>query len=464
MTAHIANYAGGRVHFIGIGGSSMSGLAPLIKKLGYQVTGSDRDRSHKTDALTEKGIPVAIGHRAENVRGADFIVYTAAIAPENPERVEAERLNIPQIERSVLIGQLMEGYKNAVGISGTHGKTTTTAMLSQVMVECGANPTVHIGGELDALGGSTLLGGKEYFVVEACEFNESFLKFLPTVAVILNIDEDHLDFFKDIDDIERAFLDYARRTPPDGWCVGCGDDERVRRVLKNSGRRARTYGIGSENDLRPENLTYDPEGRARCGVSLHGRMLCDLRMTVAGEHNLLNALAVIAVTDIFGLPLDQAAETLSSFSGAHRRFELTSVTDGVKVYQDYGHNPTEIKNALRIAKLQPHKRLWAVWQPHTYSRTKKLFDGFVETFDDADLVLITDICAARESDPGDITSQMLIPPLRARGVDATVTPSFDDTEAHLRVHWEPGDLVVTLGCGNIDLLNEQIALHGDTPR
>ena len=464
MTAHIANYAGGRVHFIGIGGSSMSGLAPLIKKLGYQVTGSDRDRSHKTDALTEKGIPVAIGHRAENVRGADFIVYTAAIAPENPERVEAERLNIPQIERSVLIGQLMEGYKNAVGISGTHGKTTTTAMLSQVMVECGANPTVHIGGELDALGGSTLLGGKEYFVVEACEFNESFLKFLPTVAVILNIDEDHLDFFKDIDDIERAFLDYARRTPPDGWCVGCGDDERVRRVLKNSGRRARTYGIGSENDLRPENLTYDPEGRARCGVSLHGRMLCDLRMTVAGEHNLLNALAVIAVADIFGLPLDQAAETLSSFSGAHRRFELTSVTDGVKVYQDYGHNPTEIKNALRIAKLQPHKRLWAVWQPHTYSRTKKLFDGFVETFDDADLVLITDICAARESDPGDITSQMLIPPLRARGVDATVTPNNDDTEAHLRVHWEPGDLVVTLGCGNIDLLNEQIALHGDTPR
>ena len=464
MTAHIANYAGGRVHFIGIGGSSMSGLAPLIKKLGYQVTGSDRDRSHKTDALAEKGIPVAIGHRAENVRGADFIVYTAAIAPENPERVEAERLNIPQIERSVLIGQLMEGYKNAVGISGTHGKTTTTAMLSQVMVECGANPTVHIGGELDALGGSTLLGGKEYFIVEACEFNESFLKFLPTVAVILNIDEDHLDFFKDIDDIERAFLDYARRTPADGWCVGCGDDERVRRVLKKSGRRALTYGISPENDLRPENLSYDPEGRARCGVSLQGKTLCDLRMTVAGEHNLLNALAVIAVADIFDLPLDQAAATLSSFSGAHRRFELTSITDGVKVYQDYGHNPTEIKNALRIAKLQPHKRLWAVWQPHTYSRTKKLFDGFVETFDDADLVLITDICAARESDPGDITSQMLIPPLRARGVNATVTPSFDDTEAYLRDHWEPGDLVVTLGCGNIDLLNEQIALHGDTPR
>ncbi len=462
MTSHIQDFRGGRVHFIGIGGSSMSGLAPLIQKLGCVVTGSDRDRSHKTEALAEKGIPVAIGHRPENVRGADFIVYTAAIAPENPERVEAERLGIPQIERSELIGQLMEGYKTAIGISGTHGKTTTTAMLSQAMVECGVNPTVHIGGELDALGGSTLLGEKDYFVVEACEFNESFLKFLPTVAVILNIDEDHLDFYRDIDDIERAFLAFARRTPEDGWCVGWGDDERVLRVMRGSGRRARSYGLGTDNDVKPENLIYDPEGRACFTATLRGAPLCEVSMSVAGEHNVLNALAVLAVADICGLPMDRVARTLSGFTGAHRRFELTSVTDGVKIYQDYGHNPTEIKNALRIAKLQPHKRLWAVWQPHTYSRTKKLFDGFVETFDDADLVLITDICAARESDPGDINSHMLIPPLRARGVDATVTPTFDDTEEYLRAHWQPGDLVITLGCGNIDLLNEQIALHGDT--
>jgi UDP-N-acetylmuramate--alanine ligase len=462
MTSHIKNFTGGRVHFVGIGGSSMSGLAPLLQKLGYQVTGSDRDRSHKTEALNKKGIPVAIGHSPENVHGADLIVYTAAIAPENPERVEAARRNIPQIERSELIGQLMEGYKNAVGVSGTHGKTTTTAMLSQAMSECGVRPTVHIGGELDALGGSTLLGEKDYFVVEACEFNESFLKFLPTVAVILNIDEDHLDFYKDIDDIERAFLSFARRTPQDGWCVGWGDDERVARVMRTSGRRARSYGLNPENDVRPGNLTYDSEGRASFTATLHGEPLCEVRMTVAGEHNLLNALAVVAVADILGLSMDQVAQTLSRFTGAHRRFELTSVTDGVKVYQDYGHNPTEIKNALRIAKLQPHNRLWAVWQPHTYSRTKKLFDGFVETFDDADLVLITDICAAREVDPGDIDSQMLIPPMRARGVDATVTPTFDDTENYLRAHWQPGDLVITLGCGNIDLLNEQIALHGDT--
>lgn len=464
MTAHIQAFQGGRVHFIGIGGSSMSGLAPLMALLGYQVSGSDRDRSHKTDALCEKGIPVAIGHRPENVRGAELIVYSAAVAPENPERAEARRLGIPEIERSELIGQLMEGYKNAVAVSGTHGKTTTTAMLSQAMVEAGVQPTVHIGGELDALGGSTLLGGKDFFVVEACEFNASFLKFLPTVAVILNIDEDHLDFYKDIDDIERAFLEFARRTPEDGWCVGFGDDERVLRVLRASGRKTRTYGLGPHNSLRPENLSYDPEGRARFTAALEGRPLCEVSMTVAGEHNLLNALAVIAVADISGLPMDGVARTLSRFTGAHRRFELTSVTDGVKIYQDYGHNPAEIKNALRIAKLQPHKRLWAVWQPHTYSRTKKLFDGFVETFDDADIVLITDICAAREADPGDIRSEMLLPPMRARGVNATVTPTFDDAETYLRAHWQPGDLVITLGCGNIDLLNEQIALHGDTAK
>jgi UDP-N-acetylmuramate--alanine ligase len=463
MTAHINDFQGKRVHFIGIGGSSMSGLSTLMQKLGYQVTGSDRDRSHKTDALKSAGIPVVIGHRPETVRGADFIVFSAAIAPENPERAEAFRLGIPQIERSDLIGQLMEGCKTAIGISGTHGKTTTTAMLAQVMVESGVRPTVHIGGELDALGGSTLLGDKDYFVVEACEFNASFLKFLPTIAVILNIDEDHLDFYRDIDDIERAFLAYARRTPEDGFCVGCGDDARVRRVMAAAGRKSLSYGLGPSNQLRATGITYDPQGKARFTATFEGQPLCRVEMSVPGEHNLLNALCIIAVARLCGLAMDVVASTLSRFSGAHRRFELTSVTDGVHIYHDYGHNPTEIKNALHIARMQPHKRLWAVWQPHTYSRTKKLFGGFVEAFDEADHALITDICAARESDPGDIRSEMLIEPIRARGVDAALTPTFDDAEAHLRAHWQPGDLVITLGCGNIDLLNEQIALHSDTP-
>ena len=463
MSAHIRDYIGGNVFFCGIGGCSMSGLATLMKTLGYTITGSDRDHSHKTDALNAHGIPVSIGHRAENIQGIDLFVYTAAIASDNVERQEARHQGIPQIERATLLGQLMEGYENAIGISGTHGKTTTTAMLAQVLVECNAEPTVHIGGELSALGGSTLLGKKNIFLTEACEFACSFLKFHPTIAVILNIDEDHLDCFKDIDEIEAAFADFAALTPEqDGWVVGLGDDFRVRRVLENCGRKTRTFGLEPQNELRAEDVSYDELGRAHFKATLFGHPLCEVDMQVPGEHNVVDALAAIAVASILEMPMQAVAESLSRFTGADRRFQLTSVTDGVYVYQDYGHNPTEIKNALTIAKLQPHNRLWAVWQPHTYSRTKKLFDQFLDIFDGVDRVLITDICAAREVDPGDISSDMLIDPIRARGVDVTLTPSFDDAEKHLRDHWQSGDMVITLGCGNIDLLNDQIKEHGNS--
>lgn len=455
---------GKRLHFIGIGGCSMSGLALLMSERGCRVTGSDRDASHKTEALENAGIPVHIGHAPENVHGADLVVYTAAIPENNCEREEARRLGIPQIERAVLLGRLTSAFDTAICVSGTHGKTTTTSMISQVFVECGMNPSVHIGGEVEALGGGTILGGSETFIAEACEFNASFLKLFPTIGVILNIDEDHLDFYKDIDDIEAAFQRFAGLIPADGWCVGWGGDERVRRVLEKSRCHTRTFGIEPFNELRAENISYDELGRASFTATLFGHPLMDVELAVAGEHNLIDALAAIAVADLCQLSMSRVAEVLGRFTGAHRRFELTSVTDGVRVYQDYGHNPTEIQNALRIAKLQPHKRLWAVWQPHTYSRTKKLFDGFLETFHDADKVVVTDICAAREVDPGDISSEMLIGPLKQHGADAVLTPTFNDAEAYLRANWEAGDLVVTLGCGNIDLLNEQIARHGDTKK
>ncbi|MGI6236023.1 MAG: UDP-N-acetylmuramate--L-alanine ligase [Candidatus Excrementavichristensenella sp.] len=463
MAAHIKEHAGEKVVFVGIGGSSMSGLAGLMQHMGYQVSGSDRTRSHKTDHLTESGIPVRIGHAAENIGDARLLVYSAAIGADNPERQEAARRGIPQIERSVLLGQLMEGYGQTIAVSGTHGKTTTTAMISQVFVECGMKPTVHIGGELDALKGSTLAGEKEYFIVEACEFAGSFWHLHPTIAVILNIDEDHLDFFKDIDDIEAAFHKFAALTPKEGgWCVGCGDDARALRVLEQSGRRTRSYGLSPHNELRAESISYDELGKAHFTATLFGHPLCEVDLSVPGEHNVLDALAALAVASICQLPMQEVARILGRFTGAKRRFELTSVTDGVRVYHDYGHNPTEFKNVLSIAKLQPHKRLWAVWQPHTYSRTKKLFDKFLDAFHDADKVVVTDICAAREKDPGDIRSSMLIKPLRQHGADAVLTPTFDDAEAYLRAHWQPGDLVITLGCGDIDLLNEQILEHGDS--
>ena len=462
MVANIFDYKGKRVHFIGIGGSSMSGLAGYLKELGYTVSGSDRTKSHKTEHLEEKGIAVYIGQAAQNVHGADVIVYSAAIAPDNPERAEAARLGIPQIERCDLIGELMAGHDFAVGVSGTHGKTTTTSMLAQAFLQAGADPTIHIGGELDFIGGSTRAGDGSDFICEACEYKESFLQFKPTVAVITNIDEDHLDYYRDIDHIESAFVKYVDIVPESGWCVAWGDDPRALRVCENARCHHMTYGLGEHCMLRPANLTYDAHGCASFTAMLNGEAIGDFHVGVASEANMLDALAVICVCHIRGLDMAKVAEALASFIGAHRRFELTSITDGVKCYTDYGHNPAEIKNALKIASMQPHRTLWSVWQPHTYSRTKTLFDQFVETFDLADRVLITDIMGAREVDPGDINSGMLLEPIRARGIQVDWTPSFDDTEAYLRAHWQPGDIMISHGCGDIDLLNEQIALHGDT--
>ncbi len=455
-----------KVHFIGVGGCSMSGLALLMSKQGCVVSGSDQTASHYIESLLAAGLEVHIGHEAANVRGADLVVYTAAIPEHNCEREEAKRLGIPQIERATLLGRLMASFENAICVSGTHGKTTTTAMISQVFVEAGENPSVHIGGALSALGGGTILGGNETFIAEACEFRRSFLQMFPTIAVILNIDEDHLDCYKDIDDIEEAFKQFGYIVPQDGWCVGWGGDPRVRRVLQSLRCRTRTFGLEPFNEIRAENVSYDEEGRARFTATLFGHPLMDVELSVAGEHNLIDALACIAVADICQLPMSRVAETLSKFTGADRRFELTSVTDGARVYTDYAHNPTEMKNALHIASLQPHNTLWAVWQPHTYSRTRALYDGFMETFGEVDKVLVTDIClgSGREVDPGDLNSRMLVDDLRKHGVDAVLTPSFDDTEAYLRAHWQEGDIVVSLGCGDINLLNDQIAAHGDTQK
>ena len=457
-----AEMSGKHLHFIGIGGSSISGLARFMLQKGCAVSGSDRDASHKTEALEKLGVKIYIGHSAENVHGADLVVYSAAIAESNPERAEAKRLGIPQVERAVLLGRLMSTFDQAICVSGTHGKTTTTSMIAQIFVEAGEDPGVHIGGELDAIGGGTRVGGGNTFIAEACEYSGSFWHFYPTIAVILNIDEDHLDFYKDLDDIEASFRRFAGLVPEDGWVVGWGDDPRVRHVLSSLKCRTRTYGLEPYNELRAEDISYDELGRPRFTVTLYGHPLCEVELAVSGEKNLLDALAAIAVSDIAELPMSRVSETLSHFTGAHRRFDLTSVTDGVRIYQDYAHNPAEMKTAIHIAAMQPHKTLWAVWQPHTYSRTKALFNGFVETFDEADHVLITDVMGARESDPGDIKSEMFLEPLRARGKKVDVTPTFDDAEAYLRSHWHSGDLVITLGCGNIDLLNEQIAKKGDT--
>ncbi len=462
MQSVFEQFSGKKVHFIGIGGSSMSGLAKLFVQLGVTVSGSDATASHKTEELEAIGVKVYIGQRAEQVEGVDLLVFSAAISPDNPERAHAKELGIPALERSELLGVIASAFATPIAISGTHGKTTTTAMISQVLLEGGADPSVHIGGNLEMLGGSTRLGQSGYFVVEACEYARSFLQLYPRVAVILNIDEDHLDCYGDIEHIEEAFSQFASQTMQGGWVIGCGDDERVRRVLENCGRQTRTYGLQPHNEITAEMISYDETGCASFTATLFGHPLCDVELKIPGTHSLLNALAAIAVADLCQLPMSRVAETLGHFANPKRRFELTGITDGVRLYTDYSHNPAEMRNAIHNAYSQPHETLWAVWQPHTFSRTKTLWDEFVKCFDEADRVVITDIMAARETPDPTVNSGMLVKEIRERGKKADWTPSFDDTEAFLRANWKEGDVVITMGCGNIDLLNEQIEKNGDT--
>lgn len=457
---HIRDYQGKHIHMIGIGGSSMSGLAQMLLEKGYQITGSDNLETYATKHLrNDLHIPVTIGHKAENVHGADLVVYTVAILPDNPERVEVERLHLPNIERATLLGQLMEGFHTAIGVCGAHGKTTTTSMLSQVLMECGMDPSIHIGGSLDFIGGSTHIGKNDMFVAEACEFNASFLHLRPTVAVVLNIDADHLDFYRDIDHIQETFGKFLALLPEDGLAIGNGDDKRILQLFDALDRACLTFGMENECDYMPLNLTYDEYGHASFDLGYRGKSLGHVALQVPGSFQVYNALASLACAHTQGADMAMACHAMTEFKGAHRRFEFTAKIEGVKLYHDYGHNPTEMRNVLSVAKLQPHNRLWAVMQPHTYSRVKRLFNDYLTCTEAADITLVTDIYAAREKDPGDIKAEEIVEGMRANGIEAIHTPTFDDTEAYLRAHWQPGDLVLTMGCGNINQLNDQIWEH-----
>ncbi|MBQ2835205.1 MAG: UDP-N-acetylmuramate--L-alanine ligase [Clostridia bacterium] len=461
---HIKDYKGKRAHMIGIGGSSMSGLAGMLRQAGLIVTGSDSAASYMTQSLTEQGIGVHIGHHAQNVHGADLIIYSAAISAENPERAEAARLGIPQMERATLLGQLMEGYRHAINVCGTHGKTSTTSMIAEVLLDAGVDPTVHIGGQLDYIGGSTRVGSHETFVVEACEFNASFLQFHPSIAVVTNIEEDHLDFYKDLDDICHAFDRFFALLPEDGVCIGNGDDPCVMKALEKLPVKTVTYGFGKHCQWRPMNLVYNETGCAGFDFAFEGKPLAHVQLSVPGEYNAMHALATMAACVEVGVPAGVAAESLGRFAAPHRRFEYTGTVCGVKLYTDYGHNPAEMRNALENASHQPHKRLFAVMQPHTYSRVKTLFKDYIHCCDLADEILITDIFAAREKDPGDIHATMLVDAIAATGKSVHYTPTFDDAEKFLRENWQPGDLVITMSCGDIHMLNAQIQRHGDDYR
>lgn len=446
---HIDRFKGCQVHFVGIGGISMSGLAEILLERGYTVTGSDLKESHIIRKLREKGAKVFIGHDAANVQGARLVVHTAAVKADNPEIEEANKKGIPVIDRATLLGQVMEAYPYSIAVSGSHGKTTTTSMLSTILLHADLNPTILVGGELDAIGGNVRTGSGPYFITEACEYVESFLHFKPYIAIILNIDADHLDYFKDINHVYQAFSKFAHLVPQNGYTVGCIDDPLVAKLLPQLQCKAVSYGINGPADWKACDIHYSSMGTACFKVYHKGEYVGDLDLSVPGKHNVYNALAATAAAYVLGIPFKVIKEALASYKGTHRRLEFKGKRNDVTILDDYAHHPTEIKAILETVQCYPHNRIWCVFQPHTYTRTKKLFDQFVHAFKQADRLIITDIYAAREKDTGEIHSRDLVKAITQTGQPCMYMQTFEEIANYLKSNISPGDIVITVGAGDV---------------
>ncbi len=387
------------IHFIGIGGISMSGLAEILLDEGFTVSGSDAKQTELTDHLEAKGAQVFYGQRASNIGdGIDVVVYTAAIHKDNPEFEAVVEKDIPMLTRAELLGQMMKNYKQALGISGTHGKTTTTSMITEVLLAADQDPTVSVGGILPSIGGNIRVGGPDLFVTEACEYTNSFLSFYPTMEIILNIEADHLDFFKDLADIRRSFRLFAEKLPVHGLLVINNDIEQVEEITKGLPCRVVTFGQSEGSDYRSVNVRHDAYARAEFDLIKEGREMGHIVLGVSGDHNVSNALAAVAVCLELGVPMKQIQDGLHKFTGTNRRFEKKGEIGGVTIIDDYAHHPSEIRATLSAARNYPHKKLWCVFQPHTYTRTKAFMDEFAKALSMADEVILADIYAARETD------------------------------------------------------------------
>lgn len=443
------------IHFIGIGGISMSGLAIIMCERGYTVTGSDRGETKITNKLESLGARIYFGHKGENAAGADLVVFTAAVKDDNPELIYARENGIPSITRAEFLGAIMKTYKHACGISGTHGKTTTTSMLSYALIHAGLDPTVSVGGELDIIDGNIKTGASDYFITEACEYTNSFLSFFPTIAVITNIDEDHLDFFSGIDEIIESFKKFAKLTENKGYVVASGMDENIKKALSDSNLNVKYYGIGDSYEYHAENIKYE-NGFATFQVWHYHNLLCSIKLQVPGEHNILNSLATIAVCHLWGADISLVKKGIEAFHGAGRRFEEKGYYNGAKIMDDYAHHPTEIKATLNSAKNMEKNRLWCIFQPHTYSRTRTLWNEFCESFDVCDELIITKIYAARELPDGVTEAENLARDIEKRGVNVRYVEELSEIEKILEKELEKDDLVFTMGAGDVYKVGENI--------
>ena len=446
------------IHMIGIGGVSMSGIAAILKNWGFMVTGSDSSDSENVKSLLQKGFKVTIGHNLEDVANADIIVYSAAVKQDDPEMLEAKKQNIPTIERADFLGELTRCYKDTICISGTHGKTTTTSMVSLCFLEALKNPSIQVGAYLKQIDGNYLVGNSEHFIIEACEYVESFLKFSPKAEIILNIDNDHLDYFKTFENIKNAFIKYVKLLPDDGILILNADDSNCLSLANYTNVTPITYGIENKTaDFYAENITFDKDGFASFDVYQKEEFFTTIKLSVPGTHNILNALSCIALCTKYGIEKNAIQSALLKFTGAHRRFEFKGkIANKASVYDDYGHHPTEI---LATAKSLSHKKYhdsWVVFQPHTYSRTKNLLKDFANSLLNFDHVIVLDIYAAREKNTYNITSKDLVNQLISIGKEAKYIPDFKECVSYIKNNVQENDIVMTLGAGTVTDIGQML--------
>lgn len=435
-----------KLYFIGIGGISMSSIAMFARQRGYEVSGSDRSESSLTAKLRDAGVKVYLSHAAEHVTGADAVVYTAAVGADNPEMAYAAEHNIPTVSRAQFLGYIMCSYENRIGISGTHGKSTTSSMVAHIFLTAGLDPTVALGAELTELGGAYRVGEGRDFIYESCEYKDSFLSFYPDVAVILNIDHDHVDYFLTMEQMVDSF---AKSIESAHTVIALGGDERIERALSGYGGRVIRFGLGEENDFCAADLSYE-KGKARFTVMAYGAPLCKVALAVPGTHNVLDALAAAASAWVSGVDGDAIGTGLGNFVGAHRRFERKGSVRGIDVYDDYAHHPTEIRATLSGISELGYRQVTCVFQPHTYSRTAELFDEFAASFGDAGQVIFADIYSARETNTFGVSSSDL-----AQAVPgALYFDSFEKIVDYIKETAHAGDLVLTMGAGDVYKIGE----------
>lgn len=447
-----------RVHFIGIGGISMSGFAELLHTMGFRISGSDAKASKITKHLESLGINIIYGQSSSNItEQLDLIVYTAAIHEDNPEFIAAKNSGIPMLDRAQMVGQIMKNYESAIAVAGTHGKTTTTSMISHILLAADLDPTISVGGILKAIEGNIRVGKSSNFITEACEYTNSFLQFNPTISIILNIEAEHLDFFKNLDHVRSSFREFAGRLPKNGLLIINGEIDNYQEIVTDLDCRVVTYGIGlSTCNFSAEHITYDAFGLGEFDLYHNGSFLDHIKLSVVGAHNISNALSAIALGFELKISLDVIKKGLASFTGTERRFEYKGKTGGVTIVDDYAHHPTEIEATLKAAEKYPHQNLWCVFQPHTYSRTRAFLGDFAHALSGADKIVLTDIYAARETDPGDISSLDLKAQLELLGKEVYYFPDFDDIENFLLQNCANGDLLITMGAGDVVSIGETL--------